>query len=612
MNQEHSINALGKVTGFFDKISFEKFEILSKRDKIEIPICDLDFAAGRYKVNCILFDKKHAKVGKMKIISNAEEFNFEFKSLQINRFMKLFNYPTLDSELDGNLQLKSKNGIFVGDGIVNFSNFMSPKNLLSIDLKILDNGVKIAANLKNKTDKMIVDAFLPFFIRVDGTIFRNTDGNSLNCHVHGNAHLEKMLELSDDSDVRGLFSCDFKITGNFANPLINGYAQLQNPNIAVGGVVLKNGNVLLRGDGKIIYVSDAKFIDDYKKKLSIAGSGKLFFNGIIPNINTNLHLTFDNFTLFNSESIKIKVRGSGSMTGPINDMVIAGNIDIPKCELDCFDTSEARQNEDIVVENDIFLNPIKKKDIPPEKDFFKYNVSMHCPKIIFLGNIFEICFAGNLLLSTYSGKATLVGELKLTNGRLDLFGKRMLFTKGYANFIEKFPFDPDAFLVCTRNLGDIGVILNIKNTPNKGSSLELLSTPNYTKDVILSKMIFGKELKYLSIGEIAQLANAVASFQQKGYIFLVLNTFQKIGIVDSISFTNDSEASNPLYSNTQNSHNSHKVNMSAGKYVHDNLFISVNKKQEETTFDVDFSLTPKISIKANTNGEAGVSWKHRY
>jgi autotransporter translocation and assembly factor TamB len=56
----------------------------------------------------------------------------------------------------------------------------------------------------------------------------------------------------------------------------------------------------------------------------------------------------------------------------------------------------------------------------------------------------------------------------------------------------------------------------------------------------------------------------------------------------------------------------HNVNISAGKYINDNIYISVNKKSEGATFDVDFSITPKISIKANTGGEAGLSWKYRY
>jgi autotransporter translocation and assembly factor TamB len=85
-----------------------------------------------------------------------------------------------------------------------------------------------------------------------------------------------------------------------------------------------------------------------------------------------------------------------------------------------------------------------------------------------------------------------------------------------------------------------------------------------------------------------------------------------VGVVDRISFTSaDTAQSDSLYANSQNSVGS-DINVSAGKYIHDNIYISVNKKNEMTSLDIDISLTPKISIKAATDGEAGISWKYRY
>ena len=106
----------------------------------------------------------------------------------------------------------------------------------------------------------------------------------------------------------------------------------------------------------------------------------------------------------------------------------------------------------------------------------------------------------------------------------------------------------------------------------------------------------------------------MSSFKQSGgYIFSILNTFKSSGIVDTISFSDTSSRTSSLNTNTQTSETQSNMNISAGKYIGDNLFISVNKKSDETTsFDIDYSLTPKISVKANTNGEAGISWKYKY
>jgi autotransporter translocation and assembly factor TamB len=153
--------------------------------------------------------------------------------------------------------------------------------------------------------------------------------------------------------------------------------------------------------------------------------------------------------------------------------------------------------------------------------------------------------------------------------------------------------------------------LDIRNRPTEGASLDLRSTPSYPPDVIMSKILFGKEAKYLTVSEAAQLAQAVASFNRRGYVFSVLNTFQNIGVIDNISFAKANDQSSSLYMNSQTS-TQNDINVSAGKYIHDNVYISVNRKEEGASFDVDFSVTPKISIKANTTGEAGISWKYRY
>ena len=123
-------------------------------------------------------------------------------------------------------------------------------------------------------------------------------------------------------------------------------------------------------------------------------------------------------------------------------------------------------------------------------------------------------------------------------------------------------------------------------------------------------MMFGKSSRDLSVGEAAQLAHALNSLEQKGYIFSILNTFQNLGLVDSISFSTENNSSS-LYKNSQTSSNN-QINVKAGKYLSDNVYISVNQKEKETSFDVDLSIGSNASLKVNTQGEVGINWKFRY
>ena len=606
INEEGALKASGEISESFKKISFLNGKISFPHNEIILENCILDTAANNYKINCALLDKK--KRGEAQISFSTREVLCDFKSFQLNGFMKLFNCNFLDCKLNGNLKLKPENENFIGEGKFLLSKFATNKQDLDVSLKMSHDGVRMNAHTKNPKEFLEVSAYLPINLRSDYTIRRNMQDNLLDCRMTTDIHLEKMLELPDNSDLRGNLISDFRITGNFSNPVISGRAQLQRAFIVVGNVLLKNGIVSLSADGGNIISANAEFVDSKKKKAIVSGYGQLFFDGIIPNIDTNLNLKFNGFTLFDSDDIKIDIKGEGCMKGPINSMSIQGKVVVPKCTI--HDFTSAEEELDIAVENDIYLNDARKNCI--ERDFFKYDVSMHCPNIEFVGSIFKMHLYGDLLLSTYQEKGALSGELKLSDGKLDLFGKRMVFTSGKVTFLKEYPFDPKASLNCQRNFEDMSVGLDIENSPGKGVSLNLYSSPSYSIDMILSKMLFGKESKYLTVTEAVQLTHAIASLNQHGYIFSVLNTFQNIGVVDSISFASTNDQSTALYSNSQNTSAQNNINASAGKYIHDNVYISANKKDDGASFDIDFSITQKISIKANTKGEAGLSWKYRY
>jgi hypothetical protein len=606
INEDGILNASGEVAKSLQKLSLKEGKISFPHDEIRLETCILDVAANNYKINCVLFDKK--KLGEAQINFNRRDALCNFRSFPLERLLKLFNHRFPTCKLNGNLKLKSENENFVGEGEFLLSNLIAHKQNLEMRIKISQTGTKVDANLRNKKDFLDISAFLPINFGTDSSILKNLHSNLLNCRISVDAQLEKLLELPDYSDIRGDLDGDFSITGSLANPVAIGKAQWKKTFIAVGDVLLKNGSITLTANGKNTIEANAKFTDHKKKIATAFGFGKLFFDGVIPNIDVNLCLKFDNFALFDSDDLKIDVVGEGSMSGPIDDITIRGNAIIPKCKIRDFVTEESALG--LSIENDIYLNENTKNN--KKSDFLKYDIFLRCPNIEVIGNIFNMHLHGDLSLSSYLGNVTLIGELKLFDGKLDLFGKRMKFTNGKVTFLKEFSFDPVAFFDCQRNLGDISVGLEIKNTPKKGISLKLYSSPSYPQNVILSKMLFGKESKYLTIGEAAQLANVVASLNQSGYIFSVLNTFQNTGMIDSVSFASADNQSSTLYSNSQNTSAQSNINASAGKYVRDNIFISVNKKNDGASFDIDFSVTPQISIKANTQGEAGVSWKYRY
>jgi hypothetical protein len=607
LNQNGILEASGDVAESFKKIFLKKGEIRFPNHRITLEDSLFDASTNTYKINCALIDKK--KMGEMKIDCNHQVISGDFESFPLDKLLLMFNCHMPSCRLGGNLKLKTVNGCFIGNGKLSLSNFVAHKRSLELNLNFLSNGTQCHISANRQNDFLNVSSFIPIVFKSNGGIHKNLQSNLLDFHMTANTSLEKMFELSDNLDLRGNLDCDFRIGGSLANATISGKVKLNKIYLAIGNILLKNGTISLEGNNGQDILVHGKFTDSQNKNMMISGTGKLFFDDFIPNIDVNIRLMMNNFKLFDAENLKIVVNGPGLITGLLNDITISGDVVIPRCEIQKFATVEEKL--DLEFENDNYLNTSNKPQL--RNNFFKYNVSMRCDEITLIGKNFEIHLSGNLLLSTHQNIGTLIGNLGLIDGKLDLFGKRLNFVEGNVTFLEDFPFDPKASFRCSKNLGDLLVELEVKNNPKKGATLNLHSTPNYTQDVILSRMLFGKETKYLTVGEAAQLANAMASLKQKGYIFSILNTFQNVGIIDNISFVsaNDNQSS-ALYTNHQNTTKKGNTNISAGKYINDNVYISVNKKGEQTSFDVDFSITPRISIKANSLGEAGISWKYRY
>lgn len=613
INNNSLLIAKGKIAESYKKISLDKCLLSSDGIRCEVKVCELDFEKMNHNFICEVSNNKTRKSGQMKFQIGDKATKIEFASFYPGLFSKVLGVYAPKCRLDGSIKLNHAGDAISGKGYVSISELLSKRTSLELNATFLEKGIQLNGIMKNAENTLSGDIFFPVSLKKNWNIVKNFGATPLKGRIFGTARLEHLFELSDRADARGLFNCDLKISGSLSNPCINGIGRLQNAYFVIGDVFLRKGDILLKCFGRDIEASRAEFSDSHGKKLTAAGGGQFFFDGLMPNIKTNLALNCDNFTLFDSEDLNIAVSGNGKITGPINDLLISGDVDITKCNVQNVETDSGDQSDGIIIENEI--NVPKKQSISKEaeKDFCRYDITMRCPKIFVIGDAYKMTFGGDLRLVSHERVAALVGSLRLIKGRLNLFDKRMIMRKGRAEFFEQYPFDPKLNILCQNNFGNMTVRLKIKNVPEKGVSFRLFSRPSYSQGVIVSNMLFGKELKYLNVSEAAQFAQAMSSLKRSGgHIFSILNTFKKSGVIDSISFTDSNNATSSLNTNAQTSE-SQGIGVGAGKYVKDNLFISINKNTDGgASFDIDYSLTPQISVKANTNAEFGVGWKYKY
>ena len=593
-----------------NEITVQKGELRHKKNILKIGPSTFNLANHEFDINADISAEGENGHTEFKFTHNR--LHGSFKNFMLSKIAKLFKIEMPEFIINGDVELFSENNQFMGKGNFSTKHLLARKNVFTIDCSLNENGISISALLKNKPSKekfehLKVEATLPYFIKNNFEI-ENFPGRSGKINLTGDANLEHIIELPDKAYLMGKFNCDLQIKAFPGKPNVHGYAKLSNATISIGDVFLNNGEIEVVGAGNSLNVAKAIFKGSKNQTAIAKGSGKIFFDGLMPNLDVYLQLSFNNYFVLHSDDLKVQINGNGAMLGPLNNMKLVGNLDVPYAELSNLSTENSEEKKVIFI-NDKYLCP---DAIAEEgKDFFTYDIALHCKKIKVFGSIFELSLFGDLKLTTYEERGTLIGSLGLKKGHLDMFGKRMLFRRGSVEFLEQFPFSPKANFVCGRDLGNFNVSMTIKNHPVKGGSVELSSTPSASNETIISQILFSKDANELSVGEAAQLAYVAASLNKYGYIFSLLNSFHKIGVIDTISFsTNENQTT--LYKDSRNANSAENLTISAGKYIRDKVFISVNKKGDETTFDVDVALSPSVSVKANTGGDLGISWKYRY
>lgn len=604
VREKNELTMRGKISNNLKNITITGGQINHGKKVLKFQNSTMDLANNSYSINGIF--PEHKKMSSFQFELSSAKCKINFINVHLQDFAKIVG-SHIHGLLNGSISLHNVNGIFQGQGNLSLLNVLTTNNLTDIAVNFQPNGVTLKSGLRKRDNVVNIDFFLPVVFN-NNMEMKNTNAK-LSAHVYGKNKLENFFELPDKSSLQGDFDCDCHVSGSFKNPQISGKISIENMIISVNSVLLSNGKLDLIGDGSRLLVQSARFTDNQKNTVTATGYGRVFFDNFSPNLDVNLDLDFKNFFVLNSDTTKVQVTGKGKMYGPIHDMKLSGDLQVPYAEISHFESEDDLEQTKIEYENDPLL--AKKNEEEKKDSFFNFDVMLHCRKIKVGGKNFVLFLKGDLLLSMFEEQDTLVGDLNLTDGTLNLFGKRLKFVKGDVTFLRKYPYNPRANFLCRKNFGNMLVSVEIKNSVKEGASITLSSNPSYSQDVILSQMLFNKDTKSLSTGEAAQLVQAVSGLKNQGYLFSLLGAFTSTGLWDNISFSSDSgKYSSSLNTDTQTS--TQQVNISAGKYLQDNVYVSLNKKNEKTTFDVDLAVSPSVSVKANTAGEVGLNWKYRY
>ena len=214
------------------------------------------------------------------------------------------------------------------------------------------------------------------------------------------------------------------------------------------------------------------------------------------------------------------------------------------------------------------------------------DISVSAPNQIFLrGRGLEAELGGNIRLGGTTADIVPSGRFELIRGRLDILGKRLVLTEGFATL--QGDFNPFLRLVAETNVDDTVIRIVVQGLALQPEIL-FLSEPELPEDEVLARLLFGRGIETLSPLQAAQLAGAVANLAGVGGEGIVSRLRKGFGL-DDLDVTGDAEGG---------------VGVRAGKYISDNIYTDVeidSLGQAEVSINLD--LSPSVTVKGSVDNE---------
>lgn len=207
---------------------------------------------------------------------------------------------------------------------------------------------------------------------------------------------------------------------------------------------------------------------------------------------------------------------------------------------------------------------------------------------------------GSLRLTGSTASPQATGQFDLRRGRLGVLGRRLDFTEGTITFSGSLV--PYIDLAATSRAGDAEVTISITG-PANNPRFVFSSAPALPEDEVLARLIFGRSMSNLSPLQIAQLADAAATFAGVGGSSSLLETLRNQIGIDDLDVRTDEQGG---------------TSISAGKYLNDRTYLSIEKGDRpgsgKATIDLEVGRGVKLRGQATDGGEAkgGIFFEREY
>ncbi|MFH1625473.1 MAG: translocation/assembly module TamB domain-containing protein [Pseudomonadota bacterium] len=422
-----------------------------------------------------------------------------------------------------------------------------------------------------------------------------------------NLNIIPILLHMEDQKCEGHLAIDLGLGGSMDTPEVTGLARVEKANYENirTGTILRDVNILIKAKNHRIELEQAHAIDGETGTVSAKGRLDLIpARGFPLQINVNL----DKSMLFRRDDLTASVSGEVTLSGSLSDLTIGGKLTVGPGEIRIPDSLPPEVVELEVVEINLPITGGRPKGVPRRTQSFRLNLDLDIslPGRVFMrGRGLDSEWRGELHITGSPHEPVISGDLSVTRGHVNLFGKRFVLTQGTLTMYGTAPHSIKLDVIGENRMGGMTVRIRLSGDLS-ALQVNMESEPPLPSEEVLSHLLFRRSAARISPLQALQLAQAVKAL-----------VGGSMGVFDLMGYTRDLLGVDQL-AVIQSDETEGKTSVSVGKYVGEDVYVEVGKGVG--TFggkvSVELEVAPNITVESEvgTNAQPGIglNWKWDY
>jgi autotransporter translocation and assembly factor TamB len=435
----------------------------------------------------------------------------------------------------------------------------------------------------------------------------NFDSNvPLTGNVTAEGEMAQVLQylLKSPTSFSGNAKVALHLTGTFQQPQLNGKLDISRGAYEISeiGVLLQNLVASIDIQGPYLFIKQVTASDGKGGQLSGAGYYTIDKEQNNP---FALELTLQEATLLNQDYVKIVCNGPLTFKGNSEEGTIIAQLEVSNASVNIPERSYSTINTVDVSYINIPKDTPQPQSAIAKKTSWPLALDIHLnisKSLSIKGKDLDSNWRGELAVQGTGSAPLLFGELRITDGQYLFNGNPFTINQGTITFAGDIDKKTTLYVIAGKDLDKVKIDVIAKG-PVKNPEISFRSNPPMPQREILSWLLFNRGTSQITPFQGAQLSESITNLSTNQQGPDVLSKIRSTFKIDRFEIGRNANEANT------------GVNVEVGKYISDNILISVIKS-DVNKIAIEADLTDRIKLQGqvgdDSQGKLLLKWKRDY